>query len=720
MKIEKVAVSLAVSLFFLMVLCVVSSLAASELEIVTLSTKPDMVSGDDVLVQINVPHTVPIQQVRVTLNGSDVTNAFVLHSYDNHRPPRGGGGTMLGLLHGLTEGPNTIMAYGPGKANGQLSIRNYPITGPIFSGPHQIPFVCTTVVNGLGEPIDPDCSALTKVEYFYRSTQTSSFKPLVDLNSRPADLAQTTTIDGEIVDYIVRVEGGTINRHVYRIAILYDPQKPFHDPWSADGRMRGREWNRKLLYYFGGGCGVQYFQGRSTDATVVLIDDALRLGYAVAHASNNRSGNNCNDVLSAETAMMVKEYFIENYGLPKYTVGLGGSGGAFQQRLIAHNYPSLLDGLTLQLPFPDVTTMDERGLDCSLLENYYASTASGPFTWTPEKQAAVNGYALSATGSNACKALHPTLGLYKINPTLGWDSLVPTYLRYDPVTNPGGARKTKWDNMVNIYGIDPVTGFARATFDNTGIQYGLKALNDGVISKEEFLDLNETIGGYDIDGNYVPQRSVGNLKGLQIEYETGRVVTGGSLRVPMIEVRRYLDTQANVHDRVWTFAMKERLIRDNGHADNLVAWTLDPSLTENAYVRLALLGMDEWLENLKASGSGAPYADKVVETKPHSLVDTCWNATGEKIEEPAVYSAPSECNSLFPPHLMPRMVAGGPLANDVMKCKLKTIDWGEYTVSFTPEEKIRLGQIFPQGVCDWSASGVGQKPFAGPWQSFGP
>jgi hypothetical protein len=274
--------------------------------------------------------------------------------------------------------------------------------------------------------------------------------------------------------------------------------------------------------------------------------------------------------------------------------------------------------------------------------------------------------------------------------------------------------------MVNIYGIDPVTGFARATFDNTGIQYGLKALNDGVISKEEFLDLNETIGGYDIDGNYVPQRSVGNLKGLQIEYETGRVVTGGSLRVPMIEVRRYLDTQANVHDRVWTFAMKERLIRDNGHADNLVAWTLDPSLTENAYVRLALLGMDEWLENLKASGSGAPYADKVVETKPHSLVDTCWNATGEKIEEPAVYSAPSECNSLFPPHLMPRMVAGGPLANDVMKCKLKTIDWGEYTVSFTPEEKIRLGQIFPQGVCDWSASGVGQKPFAGPWQSFGP
>lgn len=42
----------------------------------TLSTRPDTVSGGDVLVQINVPETVPLNSVTVNLNGLDVTAAF--------------------------------------------------------------------------------------------------------------------------------------------------------------------------------------------------------------------------------------------------------------------------------------------------------------------------------------------------------------------------------------------------------------------------------------------------------------------------------------------------------------------------------------------------------------------------------------------------------------------------------------------------------------------
>ena len=47
---------------------------------------------------------------------------------------------------------------------------------------------------------------------------------------------------------------------------------------------------------------------------------------------------------------------------------------------------------------------------------------------------------------------------------------------FNAVTNPGGVRCTLWDNMVNIYGKDPNTGYARRTFDSVGVQYGLKAL----------------------------------------------------------------------------------------------------------------------------------------------------------------------------------------------------------------------------------------------------
>ena len=51
-----------------------------------------------------------------------------------------------------------------------------------------------------------------------------TFKPLPSLNPPfPSDLAQTTTIDGNTVNYIVRVESGTIDESIYRIAIIDDP-----------------------------------------------------------------------------------------------------------------------------------------------------------------------------------------------------------------------------------------------------------------------------------------------------------------------------------------------------------------------------------------------------------------------------------------------------------------------------------------------------------------
>ena len=49
-------------------------------------------------------------------------------------------------------------------------------------------------------------------------------------------------------------------------------------------------------------------------------------------------------VLGGETALMIKERFVERYGVPRYTVGIGGSGGAIQQYLYGQNHPGLLDG----------------------------------------------------------------------------------------------------------------------------------------------------------------------------------------------------------------------------------------------------------------------------------------------------------------------------------------------------------------------------------------
>ena len=52
-------------------------------------------------------------------------------------------------------------------------------------------------------------------------------------------------------------------------------------------------------------------------------------------------------------------------------------------------------------------------------------------------------------------------------------------MRYNASTNPTGVRCDVYDHTVNVYGKDPVTGFARRPLDNVGIQYGLKVLNAG-------------------------------------------------------------------------------------------------------------------------------------------------------------------------------------------------------------------------------------------------
>jgi hypothetical protein len=64
------------------------------------------------------------------------------------------------------------------------------------------------------------------------------------------------------------------------------------------------------------------------------------------------------------------------------------------------------------------------------------------------------------------------------------------------------------------------------------------------------------------------------------------------------------------------------------------------------------------------------------------------------------------------------MVAGGPTTNDVLKCQLKPLDWREYGLPFTEEQKARLRAIFPTGVCDWSKPGVSQGKLQGVWLSY--
>ena len=695
--------------------------ADQKFHITVLSSRPEMVSGGDALVQVAVPPDAALDQAVIRLNGQDLSAMF--HS-------DAAAHALRGLVTGLKVGENTLAVFPDNKeresAAEQLRLKNHPITGPIFSGPQEQPFVCETqdfkLLDGssLGTPLDANCSVKTVVTYVYKSTAPArsaerggagiNLKPLPSLTVLPPDVDWTTTTTGEKVPYVVRVETGTINRAIYQFAVLHDPTTGEPSPMAPP-----KSWNGRLLYSFGGGCvGGWFKQGTTLGLGDGLISDAVvGKGYAEAGSTLNVAGNSCNDVIAAETMMMVKERFIKAYGKPAFTFGRGASGGSYQQNQIADNYPGLLDGIIPSMTFPDVQELTQIITDSRLLDHYYKQVGEA---LTLEQKRAIAGVAeLQNVTASA-----PLAG--RINPTEYCPPDLAKSLRYDATANRSGARCDIYDHNINMYGRDPETGFARRPIDNTGVQYGLAALNDSSITTAQFLDLNEKIGGYDNDGNIVSTRSLADPLALRGAYQNGLITNagGGLGKLPIIDVRPYRDKLPNGdnHLKYHSFSLRERLQKANGTFANDVMLLHGgtgegaPSLVDD----YALAKMDEWLTNLQKDTSSDPILTKILRAKPADLVDSCWTPAGERIIEPQTFSG-GKCNEMYPTFAGPRAVAGGPAGNNVLKCHLKAIAFSDYKVTFSDAEKARLAAIFPSGVCDYGKPGVEQQAPRGTWLS---
>lgn len=700
--------------------------AVAELKLQNLSSRADMVSGGDTLLQVTLPEGVDAAGVKVLRNGTDVST--MLKASDDGR-------SLRGLVTGLGEGSNKLEARtAAGTAYGALSVTNHPISGPMFSGKQLAPFECRTSESGLGAPLDANCSANTRYDWFY-FTAAGASKPLADpLGPRPSDLATATTIDGRTVPFIVRVESGTINRSIYRIAVLDDP--------AEAGKWNGAGWNRRVVFRFGESTAAQYNQGTlqltevfKSDTTDQQSIKALERGFAYVVSSLNVNKVNANDVVAAETATMIREHIAKAYGLPRWMVGMGGSGGAIQQMLIAQNYPGVLDGIMPDAAFPDVFGTAMAVSDCRLLNRYFAAN-----TAMAGVRQAFEGHLSTALGKTCASwdagngdAVVATNG--SVTPACG---LIDSSKVYNPLTNPNGARCTVYDINANTLGRDTATGAARRPLDNVGVQYGLASLRKGLVTTTQFLDLNEAIGGYDVDGNIVQgQRTVGDAEGLARSYEMGRIGSGGGglATVPILSLHPYAEPGGDIHTIYNDIKIREQLRKSNGRADNQVIWLfpnpalaqvigkpaqvapLTLQLKDLLMTRLTL--MTAWLDAITADPA-ALTADKVAKHKPTDATDSCWDVNdGTRYREEATMSGAGKCNALYAKTPAPRMVAGGPVSDDVLKCQLKPIDDADYLPAvFTPAEKLRLQAIYPQGVCDFSKAGVGQAPLKGTWLKY--
>jgi hypothetical protein len=689
-----------------------------QFEVTSLSSATDKISGGSTMLQIKAPSGVALEDVKVMLNGTDVTAKLTTRNAAVR--------TMSGLVDGLTTNSNAasgsantiVVTSADGRAKATTTtLTNFPITGPILSGPQLTPYECRTVNNGLGAALDANCSASTIVKYFYRASD-KTFKPLPDPTlARPSDLVTTTTIDGQQVPYIVRLEVGTINRGVYRLAMLDDPAigKPLPAKF-----VPGTGWNKRLVFSFSFGAGANYNQGTQADA-FVLSDTELSRGFAYMSSTELWNSQHSNPHLQGETLMMLKEHFIKTIGVPKWTVGTGGSGGSIQQHLIAQLYPGLLNGLQPSDAFPE--TLMAQMYECRLVNNVFKSDLA---RWTTAKQVAVQGY-----NAGTCNAWDVGLGdvFVKADSVARCGLTEPANVAkvWNKTTNPtGSVFCTIFDTNANLFG-KTARGSARRPTDNVGVQYGLTGLLNASISTTEFLDFNQQVGGFDEDGaspaisapvvaGAPNPRMVGDLEAIRLAYAGGFKNSFTNLQlVPIVNSRITAGDTGNIHDIMEDIILRARLIKANGNADNQVIFTGSADAAAAGFDRnaVSLDTITAWLDALAADPAPLS-AEKIVRVKPASARDACWNRSGVRINETQSNEPGTACNTLYPRFSTLRLAAGEAMAQDGVKCKLKPINAAYYSpIAFTPAEMSRLAQIFPAGVCDWTQPGVNQVPLKG-------
>jgi hypothetical protein len=197
----------------------------------------------------------------------------------------------------------------------------------------------------------------------------------------------------------------------------------------------------------------------------------------------------------------------------------------------------------------------------------------------------------------------------------------------------------------------------------------------------------------------------------------------GLRETPIIDQRTDLDfggPGADIHTTEWSFVMRQRLLRANGTGANQVVIENHATAAESAAAgSYELDAMDRWLTAIDADHSGRDQQAKVLANRPGDLGDGCYLSPATRIKEPLTYPAGGQCGAQYPVAANTRMVSGESLSLDVLKCRLKSLDFQDYPVTFTAAEQQRLRAAFPGGVCDYNRAGVGQRKPLGSWLSYG-
>lgn len=667
-----------------------------------LSDRADVISAGDALVAIDLPAGAVPADLTVTSGSRNVTSSFAQRA----------NGRYEGLVSGLGLGDNVLKATVRNGGSAQITIVNHRNGGPVFSGPQVQPWVCQNA-----DAVDAQCNAPTTYSYQYKSSITGQFSAYDPANP-PADLATTTTDNGQTVPYIVRVETGYQDRDQYQIAVLFQPGKP----WTAWDPQP--QFDHKLLITHGASCGIDHQSGSAPD---VIDNTALSRGYAVMSTALDNAGHNCNVVTQAESLVMAKEHLIESYGTLRFTIGTGCSGGSLTQQQVANAYPGIYQGILPQCSFPDAWSTGQQLAAYHLTRGYFENPLvwGTGVVWTPTQVAAVEGHPNHVNAIVFDSVYWTSLGV----PDDGCPG-VPAEQNYEAQANPGGVRCDLADYMINVFGPRPQSlwgpaeqqvghGFAGIPLSDVGVQFGLMPLMAGQITPAQFVDLNQKIGGFDIDINHTAARSDATPSALTRAYLSGAVNETNNLKDVAIIDLRGPDPGA-FHDAYRSWAIRARLEREEGHfpVNHVIWFGQTPLLGDPNYQSEGVVAMDRWLSAVEADQRNVSLQRKVADDKPADVHDRCSSIDGvEQVALPGVGPV-CELPLVQTRFGTPATVAGESIATDTNRCQLRPLRQADYyPITFTPAQWAALQGAFPSGVCDWSKSGVSQRDNLR-WQTY--
>ena len=653
---------------------------AGEGEIRVLSNRADLISDGDALVEVVPADTALLDGAVVRLGDTEITDQLT----------RMEDGTWKGLIDGLALGENVLTVVLADDSVLEQTIINHPNGGPVISGPQIQPWQCTNAA-----AVDAQCNQPAEYSFKYVPADKlqnlltnfdpenpgipGAFQPY-DLANAPAEeaIARITTDAGVEVPFIVRMEEGVQNRDRYLIMTLYQPDQP----WTALNPQP--QWNGKLLIHHGGNVGVSYGMGNPPQGDIagtapagaeLLLGDsittALGRGFMTLSTAQGNLGHNANLVTAAESLMMGKERIVEQYGEIRYTIGTGCSGGSITQQHVANAYPGIYQGMIVQCSYPDVWTTATQFADYNLLSQYFGNQLpSDPQGFQDVVTRLLSSGVIPAAQWSAFYGhlpLNPLVSDLAFFPAAYPDQescpgLEDGVAVYDAQDAPDGLRCGLLDYMKSQFGLrSPEVwsaneqllsrGFGGIPLDNVGVQYGLRALQSGVITGDQFLKVNREIGGFNVDIDYQPERTVADSQALHNAYRTGAINTAEHLaNVPIIDLRG--PDPGIAHDAYHSWQMRARLEKTQGHADNQVIWYGPaPLFGDTVYTTEALLVMDLWLSQIEADASALSIEEKVREHKPVYARDRCLSVSS--LVGPEGPIVPLSGNLLYPTPILP-------------------------------------------------------------------